>query len=99
MATRGQVYAAINEERDYQDNTKGVGTRSVGDELCLLARYVRKAQDDLAQNGKAAALDEVRKIVAMGVRCLEDQGVPRRNDLGVAGPLVGDPDAAESITE
>lgn len=98
MATRGQVYAAINEERDYQDNLKK-GTRSVGDELCLLARYVRKAQDDLTQNGKNAALDEVRKITAMGVRCLEDHGVPRRNELGLAGPLVGDPDAVEPIAE
>ena len=77
MPTRGQVYAAINEERDYQDKTR-LGVRSVGTELCLLARYVRKAQDDLAQNGERAACDEARKIVAMGVRCLENHGAPRR---------------------
>lgn len=78
MASRGQVYSAVNEERDYQDREKGLGVRDVGTELCLMSRYVRKAEDDLAQNGPREAMDEIRKIVAMGVRCLENHGVPRR---------------------
>jgi hypothetical protein len=80
---RQYVYDRINEERNYQDSLGEDRTdghfRSVGDELVLMEVYLRRAFDAWANNpGDMKALDEVRKIAAITVRCLENHGAPKR---------------------
>ena len=87
--SRDQVYAAIDQERDYQDNVVKTDPKrfnanstfphSVGDYLTLLSTYLRKAQDDWSLNaGVEASLHQVRKIAAIAVHCMEDHGAPLR---------------------
>jgi hypothetical protein len=92
MATRQEVYAAIDSERDYQesiietDPTKhdnNLPAHSVGDYLTMLATYLRKAQDDWTNHGGVEkSLHQIRKIAGISVHCMEDHGVPER-DSGV----------------
>lgn len=86
LATRKEVYKAIDDERRYQDN-EGVGPRgrtdgkdkSVGDYITLLDVYVRKAADSYAGNaGNEPALNHLRKIAALAVQAMEVHGAPER---------------------
>ncbi len=83
MPTRAEVYAAIDGERDYQDalgaNRTDGSAHTVGDYLTMLDTYLRRAQDDWTGNpGNEQALDELRKVAAIAVRCLEEHGAPPR---------------------
>ena len=80
---RDMVYKIINQEREYQDNLSEERTdghiHSVGEELILLNVYLRKAMDAWADNpGDTYALDQIRKIAAIAVRCMENHGAPPR---------------------
>ena len=82
-ASREEIYVAIDSERDYQDSLGPLRTNepvhSVGDELTMLATYLRKAQDAYtSQPGVEAALHEIRKVAAIAVRCMENHGAPKR---------------------
>ena len=73
------VFRLISEERDYQDSLGSDRTdghqHSVGEELVLLEVYLRRAFDAWADNpGDQQALDQVRKIAAIAVRCMENHG-------------------------
>jgi hypothetical protein len=82
---REDVYKLIDGERDYQDKL-GPDRRdptevnhSVGDYLVMLSTYLRRAQDDWTNYpGVYEALDEIRKIGAIAVRCIEEHGAPLR---------------------
>lgn len=80
---RLEVYAAIDAERDYQnslgpDRTDG-NQHTVGDYLIMLDRYVRKAQDEWTDRaGNTSALDQIRKIAGIAVRCMEEHGIVNR---------------------
>ncbi len=82
-ASRDQVYEAIDSERDYQDalgadRTDGFD-HTVGEYLVMLDTYLRKAKDAWTMNaGNKAALEEIRKIAGISVRCMEDHGAPFR---------------------
>ena len=86
---RAGVYEAIDSERDYQDNLRGQRTAGkahrVGDYLLMLNEYVARAQTawvDVA--GDRAALDVVRKIAGICVRCMENHGCsPRKQRTGL----------------
>ncbi len=89
MATRDDVFRAINTERSYQDQKwgdtlsggrPGKGERSV-DEFAL---YISGYTHDLVHNAShfgdpADKLDIIRKITALGVACMEQHGAPRRD--------------------
>ena len=82
---RSDVYAAIDGERDYQDSLgpdrvePSERPHSVGEYITMLSTYLRKAQDDWTlQAGEVAALHQIRKIAAIVVHCMEDNGAPRR---------------------
>lgn len=82
---RESVYYLINGERDYQDNLGEDRTnghqRSVGDELVLMEVYLRRAFDAWTNNpGDIRALDEIRKIAGIAVRCMENHDTPMRGD-------------------
>ena len=81
--TREQVFELINGERDYQnklgpERTDG-SDKTVGDYLTMLRCYLRKAEDAWTDNaGCEPALDQIRKVAAIAVRCMEDHGAPPR---------------------
>ena len=82
---RADVYKLIDGERDYQDSL-GPDRRlpsevphSVGDYLVMLDTYLRKAKNAWTYcPGVTAALDQIRKIGAIAVHCMEDHEAPPR---------------------
>ena len=88
--TRDEVYIAIDGERDYQDDLAGVKkwdeedrvpAKSVGDFLLLLNVYIQRASVDYADNvGDHQPRKVIRKIAAIAVHCLEQNGVIERKD-------------------
>jgi hypothetical protein len=81
---RQDVYDLIDGERDYQD-ALGPGRtdgqqKSVGDYLVLLDRYVHEAKASyVGVPGNLLALDVVRKVAGIAVRCMEEHGAPQRH--------------------
>jgi len=80
----GKIFAIILLEREYQDAQQETGrfevaVHSVGAELALMKVYMDKALEAFANNfGDAPALHAIRKVVALGVRCMENHGaLPR----------------------
>jgi hypothetical protein len=82
---RSVIYKIIDGERDYQRSLLGPGgvrsceTQEVGSYLLLLQDYVDKAQVAwVAHHGDVAALDVIRKVAGIAVRCMEEHGAPPR---------------------
>ncbi len=79
--TRSEVYAVINEERDYQDRKWGAGSsHSVQEWIDIMQRCLFKA-GQAHRVCDSAMLDEVRQVVAVGVACMEQHGAVHRNPL------------------
>ena len=82
---RGKVFAIIKGERDYQEAQFLEGGRfqtqvhSVGEELVLMQEYLNRAFKAYTDKmGDAPALHAIRKVTALGVRCMENHGaLPR----------------------
>lgn len=77
---REKVYKIIDNEREYQDK-KWINQRSVAEELLIMKNFLDKAQASyVGVLGESVALDQVRKVVAIGIRCMENNsnGVIRR---------------------
>ncbi len=77
---RENVYKIIDNEREYQDE-KWPKQRSVAEELLIMQTFLDKARTSYASAlGEGVALDQIRKVVAIGVRCMENHsnGVIRR---------------------
>lgn len=85
---RGKVFGIINGERNYQDAQLEKGRfqkqiHTVGEELILMKVYLDKAIAKYANNfGDAPALHGIRKVVALGIRCMENHGALPREDPG-----------------
>lgn len=86
--TRDNVYALIDQERSYQekwDKTEHQGRVKDKDkevEAWLMAMdvYLKNACRYSLELDKTAALDNLRKVVALGVACMEFHGGPPRNE-------------------
>ena len=84
---REVVYHLIDGERNYQDGmgperTDGI-EKSVGDYLTLLRVLCARADEAYYKfAGNHDALEQVRKIAAVAVRCMEEHGAPERIDIG-----------------
>lgn len=80
---RSVVYAAIDSERNFQDRKWGDvedHPHEVGGWLTLMRKLLRDAEGAWAtSNGDYTALEEIRKIIAVGVACCEQHGVPTRS--------------------
>ena len=91
-ATREQVYAAIDGERDYQDrhtlrdhSDDTNPAFSTGDYITMLSSYAGKLPDAWALNpGEVPddVLHNMRKVAAIAVQCLEVHGVLPREVEG-----------------
>lgn len=80
MATRKEVYVAIDGERAFQNQVTPdrpeAKVKSVGD--CLTAMRYHLGLADAAWTGQGSddrALDYIRKIAGLAVHCMEDHGV------------------------
>ena len=87
MTTRKEVYAAIDSERDYQESLvddrfeKPRITLNIAGELVLLREYLRRTEQEYANNPghvPPKVLDGLRKVAAIAVRALEQNGAPHR---------------------
>lgn len=76
------VLAAVIGERSHQDQkwgTIGEHPHEVGAWLTIMRKLLRDAEEAwTGQRGDLGALDELRKVVAVGVACMEQHGVPSR---------------------
>jgi hypothetical protein len=104
MNDRDQVYAAINQERDYQDKLPATRTdgkqRSVGDYCTMMTYYAGQLVAAWTENpGDTQAMAVMRKIAGIAVRAMEEHGIVWRgeqtpaSDAGEAG--TGDTRAAQ----
>ena len=73
---REKVYELINKERDYQDSRHNK-TEVIPAELVMMHIYLEQALD--AWTYKEDAGHQIRKVVALGIRCLENHGCPERS--------------------
>ena len=88
MLTREEVYSLIDGERDYQDSvwnentTSTGGKHSVTEYLTFMQSYLHEATMYVSRNpepqGSRQASHTIRKIAAMGVACMEQNGAPKR---------------------
>lgn len=108
-ATRRSVFDAIISEREYQqDKFGGDGPRNVGDFILYMEDYLtearRQATRDPASQGATVSpdtLDTLRKVVALGVACMEQHGAPQREGFEVIqaqGPAVAHFDLTKGDT-
>lgn len=86
--TREIAYAAVDSERDYQDAGRGNAKRHEneapimrpGEYILCMERYLNAAREAWNKpNGGVACLDDIRKVTALGVACMEYHGAPLRN--------------------
>ena len=79
---RSEVYLVVDGERDYQNRKWGTideRPKQVGSWLTLMRHCLTKAESDWATSrGDESALDEIRKVVAVGVACMEQHGAVKR---------------------
>jgi hypothetical protein len=88
MASRAEVFAAIDGERAYQQTrwnektTTSKGEHSLSEWIAYMEDYLREAKQILArearQNAYPKVLPIMRKVVTMGVAAMEQHGAPQR---------------------
>jgi hypothetical protein len=92
IATQEEVFDAIKGERVYQDNKWGTiaeHPHEVGAYITIMDACLHRAKQAYAgQRGDNGALDEIRQVLAVGVACMEQNGIVYRmsnlNQHGIA---------------
>ncbi len=88
-ASRQDVYQAIDSERAYQtkwDTAESRGLHTPGEFILFMEHYLAEARrlestTESGNNGVGGgegSLDFIRKVAALGVSCMEQNGAPRR---------------------
>jgi hypothetical protein len=80
MVSRDEIYKMINGERDYQDKSNFAyddSSWSISDWVVFIRRYLEKI-DDWTGHPKEQ-MDEMRKVAALAVACMEFNGARPRN--------------------
>lgn len=80
MPTRKEVYEAIDQERDYQDSLPRnvVKNQRPMEHLAIIRHLVTQMEADWYKNPGQPNGDSIRKIAAVAVRCMEENGVRHR---------------------
>lgn len=82
MRARQAAYAAINSERDYQDNkfrgAREATDRTLDEFILYIKQYASEAGALSTHGDEDEALEFVRKVGALCVGCMEKHGAPRR---------------------
>lgn len=80
MTKREEVYAVIDGERDYQDMRWPGHKHSVTEFLVFIDHYVKRGMTAVStQDGERGAFGDIRKIAALAVACMEENGAEARN--------------------
>jgi hypothetical protein len=83
MSDRNEIYSAINDERVFQDRKWGTieeHPHEIGSWLTIMRQLLNDAERAyMSERGDTGALEEIRKVVAVGVACMEQHGVVHRN--------------------
>jgi hypothetical protein len=79
-ATRQEVFAAIDSEREYQTKLKRnkVKRQTQMEHLAIIRRICRDLEDAWYDTAGQPPLDYMRKIAGVAVRCMEEHGAPHR---------------------
>jgi hypothetical protein len=89
---RYEVYSVVDGERDYQDRKWGTideRPKQVGSWLTLMRAILTEAEMEWAHtNGDHTALEEIRKLAATAVSCMEQHGAPLRMNDPVPQPII-----------
>lgn len=81
MTPRNEVYKALDSERDYQDVVWPDSAHlSIGDYLLMLEEYVFRGRREWVKEHQPElnALEMIRKVGGIAVRCMEQHGAPIR---------------------
>lgn len=91
MATRQEVYEALDSERAYQnarwcrtepEKAAGHNPHSVAEWLTYMRYYIEKGLETVTTSNDPDAstqgLEFARKVAALGVVCMEQHGAPKR---------------------
>lgn len=85
MATRQEVYEALDTERTYQGKRWGDANHSITEFLVYMQDYVAEALHKCSrlpdEEANPQALDSIRKVAALGVAAMEQHGAPKRPAL------------------
>lgn len=88
-ATREQVYAALDSEREYQERKWGPDQSTAGGEhtvedfivyIDVYLHYAKMATNLPVAKRHPELMNIMRKIAALGVRCMELHGAPVRKE-------------------
>lgn len=76
---RQVVYTILDEERVYQDKIWKGKSHDLGNWIIYMEHYLNRAKKELStETSDIPALHQLRKLVALGVACFEQHGVPSR---------------------
>jgi hypothetical protein len=80
FGTRAEVYAAIDGEREYQRNRWGaVGAyHEPAAWITFMQEYLDRARVAVTEGNHEDAMHAIRKVAALGVAAMENQGVYSR---------------------
>lgn len=86
MASRNQVYAVIDGERDYQELRRvrdgGQPAHTPTEFLVYMRSYLNEALEKASRvwgaDADPAILDTMRKVIGLGVACMEENGTVAR---------------------
>ncbi len=80
MATRQEVYAAIDSERDYQENLSRneFKQQTPMEHVSIIRTIVNRSDDHWYDVAGQLPMDFMRKIAGVAVRAMEQHGAPKR---------------------
>jgi hypothetical protein len=79
MPTRPEVYKAIDTERDYQERRWDGHQHTITEWMVYMRDYLEEGLHHVSRSSnELQALEEVRKVAALGVACMEQLGAPER---------------------
>lgn len=88
---RNYVYRIVDSERDYQDRKWGtieMRGHEVGAWLLIMENALRQAKEVWASaSNDDAALEELRKLIGIGVACAEQHGLRPRHHSELKHPM------------
>lgn len=98
---QANVFAAIAEERKFQDQKWGTITEhphDVGAWLTIMRSLLADAERAyMSQRGDVGALDEIRKVVAVGTACMEQHGPVFRATSEAVADLTAWPEVGSTL--
>lgn len=82
---REEIYKEIDKERDYQDKKWKDGDvpdrdKDIAEWVNYMEFHLHKASNKIYNMDKEGALDEIRKVTALGVCAMEVHGCPSRKN-------------------